>query len=150
MFGPLPIPPTDAPDSGISENVFPHNVSFRRADWVNERIPEDEAGYDVIVAFSVSKWIHLNGGDVGLRRFFERVYEALVPGGTFVLEAQPWESYIKARKLHPTLQENAQTLQIQPEDFEAVLCSIGFKPGQRLGEPGEGRFRRPVDLYVKT
>ena len=106
----------------------------------------------------MSKWIHLNGGDAGLRRFFERVYAALVPGGTFVLEAQPRESYIKARKLHPvsaftllffwwtqcasptqTLQENAQTLQIQPEGFEGVLCSIGFKPAQRLGEPGEGR-----------
>jgi hypothetical protein len=49
----------------------------------------------------VSKWIHLNGGDAGLKRFFERVYAALVPGGTFVLEAQPRESYIKARKLHP-------------------------------------------------
>jgi 7SK snRNA methylphosphate capping enzyme len=51
--------------------------------------------------FSVSKWIHLNGGDAGLKHFFERVYGALVPGGTFVLEAQPRESYIKARKLHP-------------------------------------------------
>jgi 7SK snRNA methylphosphate capping enzyme len=52
-------------------------------------------------SFSVSKWIHLNGGDAGLKHFFERVYRALVPGGTFVLEAQPRESYIKARKLHP-------------------------------------------------
>jgi 7SK snRNA methylphosphate capping enzyme len=43
----------------------------------------------------------LNGGDAGLRRFFERVYEALVPGGTFVFEAQPRDSYVKARKLHP-------------------------------------------------
>lgn len=51
--------------------------------------------------FSVSKWIHLNGGDAGLRRFFERVYGALVPGGTFVFEAQPRDSYVKARKLHP-------------------------------------------------
>lgn len=51
--------------------------------------------------FSVSKWIHLNGGDAGLKRFFERVYASLVPGGTFVLEAQPRESYVKARKLHP-------------------------------------------------
>jgi 7SK snRNA methylphosphate capping enzyme len=51
MFGPLPIPPTtDSLDPGVSENAFPHNVSFRRADWVNERIPEDDAGYDVIVA----------------------------------------------------------------------------------------------------
>ncbi|KAF8467139.1 Bin3-domain-containing protein [Russula ochroleuca] len=152
MFGPLPIPPADtapALDSGVSENQFPHNISFRRADWVNERIPEDEAGYDVIVAFSVSKWIHLNGGDAGLKRFFDRVRGALVPGGTFVFEAQPRDSYVKARKLHPTLQENAQTLQIQPEGFETILCSLGFKPAQRLGEPGEGRFRRPVDLYVK-
>jgi 7SK snRNA methylphosphate capping enzyme len=43
----------------------------------------------------------LNGGDAGLERFFERVYATLVPGGTFVLEAQPRESYVKARKLHP-------------------------------------------------
>ena len=55
MFGPLPIPPSSTDmsitlDSGVSENAFPHNVSFRRADWVNERILEDEAGYDVILA----------------------------------------------------------------------------------------------------
>ena len=43
----------------------------------------------------------MNGGDAGLQRFFERVHGALVPGGTFVFEAQPRESYIKARKLHP-------------------------------------------------
>jgi 7SK snRNA methylphosphate capping enzyme len=37
-------------ESGVSDNKFPHNISFRCADWVNEHIPEDEAGYDVIVA----------------------------------------------------------------------------------------------------
>lgn len=37
------------------------------------------------------------------------------------------------------MQENAQTLQVQPEKFETVLRSIGFKSAQRLGEPGEGR-----------
>ncbi|KAH9169489.1 Bicoid-interacting protein 3-domain-containing protein [Lactarius sanguifluus] len=149
MFGPLPVPPTDTFHSDTANHTFPHNITFRRADWVNECIPEDEAGYDVIIAFSVSKWIHLNGGDAGLRRFFERVHATLVPGGAFVLEAQPRESYTKARKLHPTLQENAQTLQLQPEGFETVLCSMGFRHVQMLGEPGEGRFRRPVDLYIK-
>ncbi|KAH9031972.1 Bicoid-interacting protein 3-domain-containing protein [Lactarius hengduanensis] len=149
MFGPLPIPPTDTFHSDTANHKFPHNITFRRADWVNEYIPEDEAGYDVIIAFSVSKWIHLNGGDAGLRRFFERVHATLVLGGAFVLEAQPRESYTKARKLHPTLQENAQTLQLQPEGFETVLCSMGFRHVQMLGEPGKGRFRRPVDLYIK-
>jgi hypothetical protein len=43
VFGPLPFPPTHSPalDSGVSDSQFPHNVSFRRADWVNEPIPED-------------------------------------------------------------------------------------------------------------
>ena len=38
-----------------------------------------------------------------------------------------------------TLQENAQNLQLQPEGFETVLCTMGFRHAQRLGEPGEGR-----------
>ena len=45
------------------------------------------------------------------------------------------------------LQENAQTFQIQPECFQAVLHSIGFKPVRRLGEPGDGR--EYLDLRIK-
>ncbi|KAI0311445.1 Bicoid-interacting protein 3-domain-containing protein [Amylostereum chailletii] len=120
------------------------------------------------IGFSVSKWIHLNGGDAGLRRFFRRVYETLTPGGTFVFEPQQWDSYTKARKLHPSLQEAARSLQIHTDDFESILTDMGFKKPQRLGVPGEGRacafsvfptsnitrmsvsgFRRPVELYVK-
>ena len=50
MFGPLSIPPTDMQPLNASEHKFPHNITFRRADWVNEHIPEDETGYDVIIA----------------------------------------------------------------------------------------------------
>ena len=45
-FGPLPIPPYDAK----TKTIFPHNVSFRAADWVNVDIVEDAAQYDVVVA----------------------------------------------------------------------------------------------------
>ncbi|KAH9026108.1 Bicoid-interacting protein 3-domain-containing protein [Lactarius hengduanensis] len=164
MFGPLPIPPTDTFHSDTANHKFPHNITFRRADWRTRLATTSSlrkllsfphcvvkvvADSRMLVRFSVSKWIHLNGGDAGLRRFFERVHATLVLGGAFVLEAQPRESYTKARKLHPTLQENAQTLQLQPEGFETVLCSMGFRHVQMLGEPGKGRFRRPVDLYIK-
>jgi Bicoid-interacting protein 3 (Bin3) len=114
-FGPLPIPPCQTRDS----HLFPHNVTFRTADWVNGEIPEDADGYDTVIAlgtiffcslfwtfiifsfrsFSVSKWIHLNGGDDAIRLFFRRVHTVLSRGGTFVLEPQPWDGYAKAKRM---------------------------------------------------
>jgi len=52
-------------------------------------------------SLSVTKWIHLNDGDAGIRAFFRRVNEVLRPGGSFVLEIQPSDSYHKARRMHP-------------------------------------------------
>lgn len=48
-FGHLPIPPS-TPET---QDKFPHNLTFRTADWPNQRIPEDDAGYDIVVAFVV-------------------------------------------------------------------------------------------------
>ncbi|KAI0751536.1 Bin3-domain-containing protein [Daedaleopsis nitida] len=149
MFGPLPIPDAANHQSDVAD-AFPHNVSFRTADWVNNAIPEDADGYDVVVAFSISKWIHLNDGDEGLLRFFQRVYTVLNPGGTFVLEPQEWDTYAKAKRMDARLKENARTLQLRPDDFERLLRDVGFGSAEHLGIAGEGGFRRPIDLYVKV
>lgn len=58
-----------------------------------------EAEYDTIIVFSVTKWIHLNFGDQGLKRFFKRIYRALYPGGKLLLEPQPWSSYRLKRRM---------------------------------------------------
>ncbi|EIM87937.1 Bin3-domain-containing protein [Stereum hirsutum FP-91666 SS1] len=137
MFGPLPIPPSVLP----RDHEFPHNVSFRHSDWPAQPIPEDTEGYDVVIAFSITKWIHLNTGDAGLERFFRRVYTALRQGGTFVLEPQGWESYAKARKLDPV--QNAKNLKLRPDSFGALLTQIGFSEGKTVGEVGEGRTSFP-------
>jgi len=141
-LGPLPIPPSD-PD------VFPHNVSFRTADWVNDSIPEDAGGYDVVLAFSITKWIHLNGGDAALHTFFSRVAAVLSAGGQFVVEPQAWETYRKAKRLDKRLRDTAQGLELRPEDFPRMLADIGFSEPIRLGSVGDGGFHRPVDLYTK-
>ena len=52
-----------------------------------------------VSSFSVSKWIHLNGGDDGLLAFFRRVHSCLNAGGSFVLEPQSWEGYSKAKRM---------------------------------------------------
>ncbi len=48
-FGLLPIPASDA--SGHDKHAFPHNLTFRCADWTRHDIPEDKPGYDVVLAF---------------------------------------------------------------------------------------------------
>ncbi|KAF5383207.1 hypothetical protein D9615_004959 [Tricholomella constricta] len=145
-FGSLPIPPSDI----RGRHSFPHNLSFRTADWTSTDIPEDAERYNVVVAFSISKWIHLNGGDETLKLFFQRVYDVLEPGGRFVLEPQAWETYAKAKRMDERLKANAKKLQIRPDDFGTILSEIGFGPPQHFGITGEGGFRRPVDLYTKV
>lgn len=144
-FGPLPVPPAEH----RGKQVFPHNIAFRTANWVEEEIVEDKDGYDVVLAFSLSKWVHLNAGDEGIERLFRRVYSVLRTGGTFMLEAQPWETYAKAKRQQPQLKETARTLELRPEHFPALLQSIGFSPPNHLGIVGDGGFRRPVDTYEK-
>lgn len=52
-FGPLPIPPASHGNSKQQE-MFPHNVTFRTADWVNQEILEDSEGYDIVLALVYS------------------------------------------------------------------------------------------------
>ena len=101
----LSIPPT----TENTANKFPHNIAFFTSDWVHNPIPTDKDSYDVVLAFSISKWIHLNGGDDAVMKIFNRVYMVL-NHGVFVLGPQSWETYGKARKMDEKLRTNANTL----------------------------------------
>ncbi|TUJ24209.1 7SK snRNA methylphosphate capping enzyme [Bagarius yarrelli] len=55
--------------------VFPNNVSFMKGNYVPDSdavLMSDSAAYDVIVCLSVTRWVQLNWGDVGLQRLFRR------------------------------------------------------------------------------
>jgi 7SK snRNA methylphosphate capping enzyme len=71
-------------------------TSFVHTDFVNARTWLKKA--DTILCLSVTKWVQLNWGDEGLEKLFKRVHQLLRPGGTFVLEPQPWKSYRQAFK----------------------------------------------------
>lgn len=70
----------------------------------------DNESYDVILALSLTKWIHLNGGDEGIMEFFRRAFEMLKDGGVLVLEAQLTKSYQNAvSDMHVRLEYNERS-----------------------------------------
>lgn len=152
--GPIAAPPLpDMPT--LPPGNFPSNVTFVRGNYVLDSdvlLETQREEFDVILCLSVTKWIHLNWGDVGLRRFFHRVYRHLRPGGLFILEPQPWNSYSKRKKLTEAIYKNYFSIQLKPEQFSSFLTGeVGFSSYELLGTPNSSSrgFQRPIYLFHK-
>ncbi|XP_058460985.1 7SK snRNA methylphosphate capping enzyme bin3 [Malaya genurostris] len=138
------------------DRFFPNNVTFRTMNYVlkdESLITYDTQQYDLILCLSVTKWIHLNFGDSGLKTAFKRMFNHLRPGGKLILEAQNWASYKKKKKLTDTIFENYRNIEFFPNRFHDFLLSpeVGFSHSYPLGIPrhlSKG-FRRPIQLYIK-
>ncbi|KAI9864040.1 MAG: hypothetical protein M1813_003356 [Trichoglossum hirsutum] len=149
-----PSPPSLQPEDTSSALGFPFNVSFLTEDWSQPRNPQgDPPTYDVLLAFSVLKWIHIRAHDAGVTSFFQRCHAALVPTGKLVLEIQPWTSYVKAVKKMGRAGAAAGTgdvlegLRLRPDDFGDVLVEIGFLREGTL--EGEGLPRR-IEVWKRV
>ncbi|KAF2277702.1 Bin3 family protein [Westerdykella ornata] len=111
--------------------TFPEwpRVSFFSGDWVTSANRATEGPYDVILALSVIKWIHLEHGDDGLVTFFRKCASSLAPGGYLVIELQPWKSYERAVRpgVAPHFMESFRKLKYRPEtSFSALLQEHGL------------------------
>lgn len=129
----------------------------------------DRNSFDCITAFSVTKWVHLHGGDAGIRHFFSKVRDLLCPGGLFIVEPQSWKSYksaaSKMRKKNKSNEElpadishsafffKLDELRIRPEDFCRVLQEeFSLKLVRQLDPPSETAigFERSVLVFQKV
>uniref|UniRef100_A0A1B6CFH9 RNA methyltransferase n=1 Tax=Clastoptera arizonana TaxID=38151 RepID=A0A1B6CFH9_9HEMI len=149
VYGPVDIP-------GVSEDTaFPHNVSFIQGNYVLDSdvlLSMEISQFDVILCLSVTKWVHLNWGDAGLKRAFKRMYAQLRPGGVLILEAQPWCSYKKKKNLTETTWTNYKNIELFPHKFTQFLLSeVGFSTCELMGSPlhhSQG-FQRAIRIYKK-
>ncbi|KAG0344876.1 hypothetical protein BG005_001583 [Podila minutissima] len=154
LHGLLPVPPKTAD----TELLFPHNIELRIADWMasepehSKQQDSEEAMWDVIIGFSLTKWIHLHHGDKGLQEFFHKVYKSLAPGGVFLVEPQAFITYNKRSKITPTMRENYLAIKMKPEMFkEYLLQTVGFKESKLLGhsEGAAKNFNRDIFMFRK-
>ncbi|KAF0303829.1 7SK snRNA methylphosphate capping enzyme [Amphibalanus amphitrite] len=135
---------------------FPRNVSFQHANFVLESdalLDTVKPEFDTVLCLSITKWIHLNFGDAGIRRFFRRAFLSLRPGGRLLLEPQPWPSYVKKKKLTKRIWENYHQIRLRPENFPDLLINeIGFERYQTVGRPHHSShgFSRQLQLFTKA
>eukprot|EP00727_Mastigamoeba_balamuthi_P013518 m51a1_g879 putative 7sk snrna methylphosphate capping enzyme (309) ;mRNA; f:884496-885632 len=125
------------------------NVVFETEDFMASE--EAAPTYDVILCMSVTKWIHLNFGDAGIRRMFRKMFELLRPGGLLILEPQPFSSYKHKAKQYRELKAKYSQLELRPRDFADILTSqVGFSRVDVLHMPPVDKgFDRPVFAYWK-
>ncbi|KAJ6635630.1 putative RNA methyltransferase CG1239 [Pseudolycoriella hygida] len=140
-------------ESGVS---FPFNVDFKVGNYVltNEKLLELEVEqFDTILCLSVTKWIHLNCGDDGLKLAFRRMFKQLLPGGRLILEAQDMKSYKRRKNLTPNIAANYKNIKFFPEMFDQYLLSsdIGFEKVFSIYTPKNDAkgFQRPIKVFVK-
>nr|XP_002129700.1 7SK snRNA methylphosphate capping enzyme-like [Ciona intestinalis] len=154
MYGPLVAPPVETGKDDSAE--FPNNVLFFEGNYVpevDEILRFQEPEYDVIMCMSVTKWMHMNWGDEGLKKTFERFFKQLRAGGKLIIEPQEWKSYGKKKKLTERIYKNYNSIELKPAMFPDYLIKVvGFESVEYLTLTTQNRsegFKRPIQLYRK-
>jgi len=139
----------------VGGKSFPGNVSFMRKDVFDLSSPSSRwsgGRYDTITCFSVTKWVHLNGGDEKLLALFHKLYALVRSGGIVIVEYQPWKSYENNKAINEHIRSVFKSISIRPCQFEEVLLrDVGFELERRLG-PSESiakGFDRPILVLRK-
>uniref|UniRef100_A0A336N0R9 RNA methyltransferase n=2 Tax=Culicoides sonorensis TaxID=179676 RepID=A0A336N0R9_CULSO len=137
----------------LKKNLNPNllNVKFEVGNYIDEKNSSTEIPrFDTILCLSVTKWIHLNFGDHGIKMMFKRIFAQLRDGGCLILEAQPFEGYRRRKKLTEDTLKNYKNMKLFPKDFKNYLFEIGFTHHYYINDPRDSKgFDRPIEVYVK-
>lgn len=135
-------------DNELNGEELLQRVSFKAVNFIS--CMEGQPTYDTVLCLSVTKWVHLNWGDVGLIKLFAKIRNLLRPGGILVLEPQPWKSYKNNHTVSEVVRQNFHEIVLRPDQFREVLLDrIGFRSMESITENIEScaeGFSRPIYL----
>ncbi|KAG8179241.1 hypothetical protein JTE90_004069 [Oedothorax gibbosus] len=132
---------------------YPNNITFLEANYVpasEDFLETQKPEYDTILCLRVTKWIHLNFGDDGLKMAFKRMFAQLRYGGVLILEPQPWFTYAASKKITPAIYNTYQSLKLRPDKFCNYLLSneVGFSSCQELGKTFNYRKGYRQNIFI--
>lgn len=141
----------------LANTSYPFNIKFNQCNYVisdESLLALETEQFDTILCLSVTKWVHLNFGDAGLKMAFKRMYRQLRPGGRLILEPQDWKSYKKRKNLTNEIRKHYQNIKLFPCQFQEYLLSleVGFEhcfEMERRQHEIKG-FRRPIYVFEKS
>ncbi|KAI1708244.1 bicoid-interacting protein 3 (Bin3) domain-containing protein [Ditylenchus destructor] len=135
------IAPTQAPPSTSKGPTFPDNIIFLCENYVfdtDEQLNKVSEEWDIITAISIVKWVHLNWGDIGLKRFFKRIFRNLTAQGRLIVNFENYDAYRRCRnKMTPEMEKNFEQMSLLPEKYCDYLLSseLGFSHHEVLDTP---------------
>lgn len=129
-----------APDPGPPQNTSDHSILNAHS----------TGGFDIILALSITKWIHIHHGDLGLIRFFARIAASLKPDGLLFLERQEWPSYHWVNRLDSSMKAKVKKLKLRPGgDFDWWLEMCGVELVEVIKQGTGNGFCRPLQVFRK-
>ena len=125
---------------------FPFNVEFRAENILTF---DENVHADVIFLFSVTKWVHLNGGDEAIKMLFAKIKSLLKLGGFLFLEAEDWKGYKLKKNTTMEIRRNFESIKFRPSQFGDYLVeTLGFTrhPSVLAFRPVHG-FSQPILVF---
>ncbi|XP_076313082.1 RNA 5'-monophosphate methyltransferase [Tachypleus tridentatus] len=143
------------------KNSFPNNITYKEIDimerdqcYTTFRSYLNNFGksmFDIIFCFSVTMWVHLNHGDVGLKKFLKDISSVTQ---YLLLEPQEWKCYRSAsrrmRKLKCPAFQNLEDLQMKQTVVEDIGCYLKECGMEEVENFGTTEWHRKIILYKRV
>lgn len=123
------------------------HITFDVSNYI-EDIQVEET-FDILVCFSLTKWIQLNWGDYGLLRQFKKLRSQVKQNGLLILEPHQWRSYKKKKNFSKCFEWNFKRIWLMPDQFPIHLKHFGFDLICVFENDYNGNFKRPLYVYKR-